>query len=72
MATINDLGKSVSDMTDEELLERLKEMRHSRRTHKAPIKRAAKAQKPVELNPANLSEDQAANLIAELEGMLKS
>ena len=72
MATINDLGLSVSDMTNEQLLERLKEMRHSRRPHKAPIKRAAKAQKPAELKATSLTEDQASNLIAELEEMMKS
>ena len=72
MATINDLGLSVSEMTSQQLLERLKEMRHSRRTHKAPTKRIAKAAKPMELNPANLSEDQASNLIAELERMMKT
>lgn len=72
MSTIDDLNLSVSDMTNEELIERLRVMRQSRRTHKAPVKRTVKAAKPIELNPANLSEDQAANLIAELEGMMKS
>jgi len=71
MATINDLNLSVSEMTDDELLERLKEMRHSRRTHKAPVKRTTKAPKPVELKAGSLSEDQASNLIAELEEMMK-
>lgn len=71
MATINDLNLSVSDMTDEELLERLKEMRHSRRTHKAPAKRTAKAPKSAELKATSLTEDQASNLIAELEEMMK-
>lgn len=71
MATINDLNLSVSDMTDEQLLERLKEMRHSRRTHKAPAKKTAKAAKPAELKASSLTEDQASNLIAELEEMMK-
>ena len=71
MATINDLNKSISDMTDEQLHERIREMRHSRRTHKGPV-RAAKKAKPAELKPASMSEDQAAKLIAELEEMMKS
>jgi len=71
MATIDNLGLSVSEMTDEQLLERLKEMRHSRRTHKAPIKRATKASKPAELRVSSLTGDQAQNLIAELEEMMK-
>ena len=72
MATINDLNLSVSDMTDEELLERLKEMRHSRRTHKVSAKKTTKAAKPAELKADSLSEDQASNLIAELERMMKT
>ena len=72
MATINDLGLSVSEMTDEQLLERLKDMRQSRRTHKAPVKRAARAVKPTELKASNLTEGQASNLITELEEMMKS
>lgn len=71
MATINNLGLSVSEMTDEQLLERLKVMRHSRRTHKAPVRKAAKAAKPAELKAASLTEGQASNLIAELEEMMK-
>ena len=71
MATINDLGLSVSDMTNEQLLERLKEMRHSRRTHKVSVRKTTKTIKPAELKVSNLSEDQASNLIAELEEMMK-
>jgi len=72
MVTINDLGLSVSEMTDEQLLERLKEMRHSRRTHKVSVKSTTKASKPAELKVASLTEDQASNLIAELEEMMKT
>jgi len=72
MATINDLGKSISDMSDDELIERLRELRQSRRTPKASQKRAAAKpkQKPLDLNAAAnmLSDEARKKLIETLEG----
>lgn len=67
MATIDDLQKSISEMDDDELIERLRELRLSRRTHKGPAK-VAKAKPKKTLT---LSTDQKKNLIAELEALMK-
>ena len=63
MATINDLNQSISDMTDEELIVRLRDMRQSRRTHKTPVR----VVKPIKKN-INVTAD----LIKELEEMMKT
>ena len=72
MATINDLGKSISDMSNDELIERLRELRQSRRTTKVSRKRAAAKpkQKPLDLNVAAsmLSDEARKKLIETLEG----
>jgi len=50
MATINDLGKSISDMTEEELFERLRDLRQSRRTRKPSKKASSYKKKEIDLN----------------------
>ena len=65
MATIDDLSRSVSEMNDEELIERLRELRLSRRTHKGPARKTPTKKKP------SMTPEQAQALIAELEGMMK-
>ena len=49
MATINNLGKSITSATDEELIERLRDLRQSRRTPKAKRTSTA-ARKKKEVN----------------------
>ena len=66
MATINDLQKSISEMNDDELLDRLRELRHSRRTHKGPVKATKAAPKKT----LALTSDQKQSLIAELEALM--
>ena len=75
MAKIDDLKKSVSDMTDEELMEALKTIRSNRRipAKKASGKRkTAKKSKSKKINIAGLtgglSADVAQQLLKELEG----
>jgi len=67
MSTIDDLSKSISEMDDNELIERLKELRLSRRTHKGPAK-VAKAKPKKSLA---MTSDEKKNLIAELEALMK-
>lgn len=67
MATIDDLQKSISEMDDDELIERLRELRLSRRTHKGPTKVVkAKPKKTLAMTT-----EQKENLIAELEALMK-
>tara|TARA_R100000655_G_C2956044_1_gene188080 strand:+ start:157 stop:399 length:243 start_codon:yes stop_codon:yes gene_type:complete len=75
MAKIDDLKKSVSDMTDEELMEALKTIRSNRRI---PAKKASGKRKTtkksksktinVEGLASGLSPEVAAALLKELEG----
>jgi len=46
MATIDDLNKSITDMTEEELRERIREIRHSRRTAPSKPRVVKKNNKP--------------------------
>lgn len=46
MATIDNLNKSISEMTDAELRERIREIRHSRRTTPTKPKLVRKSTKP--------------------------
>jgi len=69
MTTIDDLGKSITEMTDEELFALHREVRQSRRTSK----RAAKASTKKKVNTValvkSLSEEDRRKLIEELEGI---
>jgi len=64
MATINDLGQSVSEMTNEELMIRLRDLRSSRRIHKGTVARTKKTP----AKKLNITVD----LIKELEGLMKT
>ena len=75
MATLKDLlPKSISELTQEELHERLRQLRHSRRTpkistEKRQAKKAEKVRKEaVTFDSSSLSPDVVARLLAELEG----
>jgi len=72
MATIDDLNKSISDMTTEELHERIREIRLSRRTPKMKKKTKAKKEKPIDVKKAvdSLSGDLKKKLLEALEGEL--
>ena len=69
MATINDLGKSISSMSDEELMERMRDLRQSRRTPKAKRKSTTK-KKEIDVNAelAKMTPEMKAQLLKTLEG----
>lgn len=74
MTTLKDLEpKSITELTTEELHERLRNLRHSRRTPKASTKKrqAKKAEQTKKesksFDPSSLSPDVKAKLLAELE-----
>ena len=69
MATINDLGKSITSMTDDELMERVRDLRQSRRTPKAKRKPATK-KKAVDVNAelAKMTPEMKMQLLKQLEG----
>lgn len=52
MATTNDLHKSISDMSEEELFTRLRDLRQSRRTKKVTRKTSNKPIKELDLDAA--------------------
>ena len=71
MTTINDLNKSISDMTSDELFERLKDIRKNRRIKKKPALTTktskialASADKLLE----SMSQEQINSLISKLGG----
>jgi len=69
MATINDLGKSITSATDEELIERLRDLRQSRRTPKAKRKSTAKKKEVnVKVELAKMTPEMKAQLLKQLEG----
>lgn len=70
MATTDDLNKSTSEMSDEELLTLLRRVRASRRTHKNVGSKPAPRQK-TKIPVGALTSVQRQELIEELEGMLK-
>lgn len=69
MAKIDDLKKSLSDMSDDELMEALKNVRSKRRT---PAKKKTKKKKSQAINvkglTKNMSADDIAKLLEELGG----
>ena len=72
MATIDDLDKvSITDMSKEELINLLREIRLSRRTptRKMPPKRKAKVEKPLDVN--SMTDEQALALLEKLEAGMK-
>lgn len=76
MANLDDLGiPSISDMTTDEALEHIRQMRLRRRTHEKKTKQE-KSTKPKtkksspQLDLTALDSDSKANLISILEGML--
>lgn len=74
--TIDDLPiKSVSDMTEEELMQRIMELRQSRRTvpaRKAAKKNGAKKSTKISLdNVSSMDAGTAAALVAMLEGIVE-
>ncbi len=71
MATVDDLkNKAPKDMTPEELMSRLREIRLSRRTPKKKKSSSKKEQKPATITESisKMSKDQADQLIKILEG----
>lgn len=69
MATINDLGKSITSATDEELIERLRDLRQSRRTPKAKRKSTAKKKEVnVKVELAKMTPEMKMQLLKTLEG----
>ena len=68
MATINDLGKSITSMTDDELMERVRDLRQSRRTPKAKRKPTTK-KKAVDVNAelAKMTPEMKKRLLETLE-----
>ena len=74
MTTIHDLNRSISEMSDEELLGRLKELRTARRIPiEKPTKKAKSKTKKV-TNPTalvgSMTPEMKAQLLKELEEML--
>ena len=68
MATINDLGKSITSATDEELIERLRDLRQSRRTPKAKRKSTAKKKEVnVKVELAKMTPEMKMQLLKQLE-----
>lgn len=71
MATIENLNKSISEMSEQELIDRMLEIRKSRRT--SNVKKSKAKSKPKASDPIayakKLSSDARAKLIAELEEM---
>uniref|UniRef100_A0A6M3KCN6 Uncharacterized protein n=1 Tax=viral metagenome TaxID=1070528 RepID=A0A6M3KCN6_9ZZZZ len=73
MATISDFGKSVTQMSQDELFGLLRELRQSRRTNKRPAKSSKKSstsKKEIDIFSALQGMPQAMRdaLIKELEG----
>ena len=69
MATIDDLNLSISNMSTEELNQRILDLRKSRRIPKKITKTKTKASKPADLSTimATMSKDDLEALIASLE-----
>lgn len=70
MATINDLDKSISEASDDELLERLRALRLSRRTHKPTTSTRTRKQATPKLGAKSMTLEQTKALIAELEELM--
>ena len=72
MATINDLGRSLSDLSDDELFELHRKIRESRRTKKRSYKATSttKSKKqPIKAAINSMSQDEKDKLIEELLNM---
>lgn len=73
MSTIKDLPtRSVTEMSDAELLEYLRQIRHSRRTPKASttkrqVKKAKESKPFVPPDPSTMSKELISQLLSELE-----
>lgn len=69
MTTISDIHKSVSEMTNDDLYERLRELRQSRRTKKASKKSTTSPKKAIDLDAAisKMSPQARMRLIEQLE-----
>jgi hypothetical protein len=69
MADLNDFASSVSDKSNEELTELLREIRLSRRApaKSTPSKKSSKAKEP-KIDLDGMSSGMAAKLLAQLEG----
>jgi hypothetical protein len=69
MADLNDFENSISDMSDEELTELLREIRLSRRapTKSTTTKKASKAKEP-KIDVGGMSPEMAAKILEQLGG----
>jgi hypothetical protein len=71
MTVLADLSKSVSEMSDEELLLRVRELRISRASTPPPKPRAQKAKfDPANLDLSTLDDEAKQGLLEMLEGLL--
>ena len=69
MSSIDSINQSLSEMSSDELLERIRLIRTARRIPTAIPRHAKKTKKPADMSKLvkNLTDDQLASLIAELE-----
>ena len=67
METIDDLNKSICDMSDEEAFSLLKELRQSRRTSKKKPTERRKAESQVEKMLSKITPEMAKRLLEVLE-----
>jgi len=71
MATIDNLHKSISEMSDDELLDLLKQVRASRRVTKATSKPQNATSRKSAAPPKGLTQAAMATLIRELEETIR-
>ena len=68
MSTINDIKKQLSELSNDELEERLLEIRKERRTPVKPKREAAKKKKKTGIDIEKLSDEDKLALLKMLEG----
>ena len=67
MANIEDLRKSISEMSDSELMDEIRHIRLSRRTPKTKAGTKSKSTKKVVIDINNMTPQQAQDFLKELE-----
>ena len=67
MANIEDLRKSISEMSDSELMDEIRNIRLSRRTPKTKVGTKKKSTKKVVIDINNMTPQQAQDFLKELE-----
>lgn len=71
MATVDNLHVSITQMTDDEVLDLLRSIRAQRRLPRAVKEATKRTAKPAVLVLSSLSTTQAEDLLAELERMMQ-